>query len=495
MARLFVQSLLCCKDTPRPRVVSAILGNTTQKYSMLVDALMEDTESSDYLSSCDSLYSVATTSDRENANYVDFDVFLSDGLEEAGKPEEEDYGNAGMLPNSRLRNTDHPALIRLENEYQARRSFWYQRSGHCWRYPKETEGRVPYSSHPSLTDRDSSLGDQKRDGELKNFVSTEEARSCNAPQGLKRQRKQEADAHTNWWRDSQEKSPPKTEGDRIFAQKCRELQGFVKPLTDLLNGLRRGRYDRGLSSFQQSVAMDRIQRIVGVLQKPEMGERYLGTLLQVEMMLKVWFPGVTSNNSSSSSLSSDYDMEEPQHKMAKHPNASFVEVRSPYPSAGSHTAGKPREPQAVAQPDSDCKERVHVLAEWPAMNLTLMHPSPICNPPLSQGNLHHLNGAFGQGVFAPNSSSCGIILLLHNNVVSSSPLPRPTSATLEETLAFVSRHPREETSRAERPVRSQSAPANVPVCSGSRPLKTGGHHSQSLPHLPVCSPKPAGENT
>ncbi|KAM9623369.1 circadian-associated transcriptional repressor isoform 2-T3 [Morphnus guianensis] len=48
----------------------------------------------------------------------------------------------------------------------------------------------------------------------------------------------------------------------------------------------------GLSSFQQSVAMDRIQRIIGVLQKPEMGARYLGTLLQVEGMLRVWFPHV-----------------------------------------------------------------------------------------------------------------------------------------------------------------------------------------------------------
>ncbi|XP_042747447.1 circadian-associated transcriptional repressor [Lagopus leucura] len=86
--------------------------------------------------------------------------------------------------------------------------------------------------------------------------------------------------------------PPPSDGDRLFAQKCRELRGFIRPLTELLNGLRMGRYDKGLSSFQQSVAMDRIQRIIGVLQKPEMGARYLGTLLQVEVMLKVWFPHV-----------------------------------------------------------------------------------------------------------------------------------------------------------------------------------------------------------
>ncbi|KAJ8267775.1 hypothetical protein COCON_G00129470 [Conger conger] len=84
-----------------------------------------------------------------------------------------------------------------------------------------------------------------------------------------------------------------TEGDFAFAQKCAELQGFVRPLRELLNGLKRGKYDRGLSSFQQSVAMDRIQRIVGVLQNPSMGERHLHTLLQVEMMLKLWFPQVS----------------------------------------------------------------------------------------------------------------------------------------------------------------------------------------------------------
>lgn len=149
----------------------------------------------------------------------------------------------------------------------------------------------------------------------------------------------------------------------VFLQ-CEELQGFIRPLTDLLNGLKMGRFERGtvwlvafiwasfialflspsppptffplfsllkcfkyvfllslclgpglflyvfcdlislgepiltpfypsftwlnssisifdlflslsltpgLSSFQQSVAMDRIQRIVGVLQKPQMG--------------------------------------------------------------------------------------------------------------------------------------------------------------------------------------------------------------------------------
>ncbi|XP_062847889.1 circadian associated repressor of transcription a [Trichomycterus rosablanca] len=83
-----------------------------------------------------------------------------------------------------------------------------------------------------------------------------------------------------------------TRGDLLFAQKCLELQGFVRPLLELLNGLKKGRFDKGLSSFQQSVAMDRIQRIMGLLQKPHIGERYLPTLLQVEIMVKHWFPQV-----------------------------------------------------------------------------------------------------------------------------------------------------------------------------------------------------------
>uniref|UniRef100_A0A3Q0RHM2 Circadian associated repressor of transcription a n=1 Tax=Amphilophus citrinellus TaxID=61819 RepID=A0A3Q0RHM2_AMPCI len=78
----------------------------------------------------------------------------------------------------------------------------------------------------------------------------------------------------------------------LFLCQCAELQGFIRPLLELLNGLKRGRFDRGLSSFQQSVAMDRIQRIVGILQRPDCGEKYLNTLLQVEMMLKLWFPQI-----------------------------------------------------------------------------------------------------------------------------------------------------------------------------------------------------------
>ncbi|XP_028254095.1 circadian-associated transcriptional repressor-like [Parambassis ranga] len=84
-----------------------------------------------------------------------------------------------------------------------------------------------------------------------------------------------------------------TPGDLAFAQKCADLNRFVHPLLGLLHGLKSGRFDRGLTSFQQSVAIDRLQRILGILQKPEMGERYLQNLLQIEMLLKMWFPQLT----------------------------------------------------------------------------------------------------------------------------------------------------------------------------------------------------------
>ncbi|KAF1381762.1 hypothetical protein PFLUV_G00157360 [Perca fluviatilis] len=83
-----------------------------------------------------------------------------------------------------------------------------------------------------------------------------------------------------------------TPGDLAFAQKCADLWRFIGPLLELLHGLKTGRFNRGLSSFQQSVAIDRLQRILGILQKPEMGEKYLQNLLQIEMMLKIWFPRV-----------------------------------------------------------------------------------------------------------------------------------------------------------------------------------------------------------
>ncbi|XP_048212463.1 circadian-associated transcriptional repressor isoform X2 [Perognathus longimembris pacificus] len=184
-----------------------------------------------------------------------------------------------------------------------------------------------------------------------------------------------------------------TEGDLLFAQKCKELQGFIRPLTDLLNGLKMGRYERGLSSFQQSVAMDRIQRIVGVLQKPQMGERYLGTLLQVEGMLKTWFPHITSQKSS---------LRSSRHQRTKHRRDSAASS----PAPPMEKMGQTQLGHFILKP----KQPWHVT-EWPAMNLTWIHTTPICNPPLSSpGTTSFSNGPLGSG------TSIGVILFLQHGM-------------------------------------------------------------------------------
>uniref|UniRef100_A0AAY5EES6 Circadian associated repressor of transcription a n=1 Tax=Electrophorus electricus TaxID=8005 RepID=A0AAY5EES6_ELEEL len=105
---------------------------------------------------------------------------------------------------------------------------------------------------------------------------------------------------------------------------CMELHGYVRPLLELLNGLKTGRYDRGLSTFQQSIAMDRLQRIVGILQKPPMGEKYMHTLLQVEIMLKIWFPQVAPCAPTSLSQNSTSSPPPHQHQLPVKVKLFFV---------------------------------------------------------------------------------------------------------------------------------------------------------------------------
>uniref|UniRef100_A0A672G0D6 Circadian associated repressor of transcription n=1 Tax=Salarias fasciatus TaxID=181472 RepID=A0A672G0D6_SALFA len=167
---------------------------------------------------------------------------------------------------------------------------------------------------------------------------------------------------------------PKSEGDLLFAQKCAELQGFIRPLLELLNGLKRGRFDRGLSSFQQSVAMDRIQRIVGVLQRPNIGEKYLNTLLQVEMMLKLWFPQIpTQPVSAASSVATS-----PTHgPPSSPPLASDANQNSPDVAGNSQS-------DDTKGTDSDGDEHSK-LSQYKAgqssePSLTWVHVAPILSP-------------------------------------------------------------------------------------------------------------------
>ncbi|XP_035798613.1 uncharacterized protein LOC118469504 [Amphiprion ocellaris] len=93
-----------------------------------------------------------------------------------------------------------------------------------------------------------------------------------------------------------EESDDRSDTDsELFFHKCLELQSYVQPLNSILQNLRSGRYSQRLSSFQESVAVDRIQRILGVLQNPNMGGRFLGIVLKIEEMLQNWFPHIKPN--------------------------------------------------------------------------------------------------------------------------------------------------------------------------------------------------------
>ncbi|CAI9543487.1 unnamed protein product, partial [Staurois parvus] len=132
---------------------------------MATDSPMEDTESSDFLSSSDSLLSSASTTtstNQEHPSYVGFDVFLSESLAEPTKGEK-DFEDVRMIPNSRLTSASHPVLIHLENEYQARRTFWHQHTGQNCRYSGEVEGWTSYPSRSKLRSRVSPLMNRKQE--------------------------------------------------------------------------------------------------------------------------------------------------------------------------------------------------------------------------------------------------------------------------------------------------------------------------------------------
>lgn len=91
--------------------------------------------------------------------------------------------------------------------------------------------------------------------------------------------------------------PPINSGNDFLWQKCLEMRCFIPPLSYILRRLRSGRYSHRLSSFQESVAMDRIQRILGVLQNPDTSERFLAILGKIEEMLQRWFPHIKATHS------------------------------------------------------------------------------------------------------------------------------------------------------------------------------------------------------
>ncbi|KAG7521862.1 circadian-associated transcriptional repressor-like [Solea senegalensis] len=170
-------------------------------------------------------------------------------------------------------------------------------------------------------------------------------------------------------RKAQQLNSNMTEKDQFFTSKCMDLQCYIHPLSLILNGLRSGRYRERLSSFQESVAMDRIQRIMGVLQNPRMGEKYINIILKMEEMLKSWFPNV---------------------KLQNQPAVAHTETAVPTKRSklSPMTTTAATSPVTMSDPPAAAKAlRVTDLtpgAAYSANNLKWLHTSPICSPTAEQ---------------------------------------------------------------------------------------------------------------
>ncbi|XP_041790586.1 circadian-associated transcriptional repressor-like isoform X2 [Chelmon rostratus] len=127
-------------------------------------------------------------------------------------------------------------------------------------------------------------------------------------------------------------NPPADTENELFSQKCTELQCYIQPLSAILRGLRSGRYSERLSSFQESVAMDRIQRIMGVLQNPNMSGRFLGIVLKIEEMLQSWFPHIKPGLSQTDGGS---PAKKPKHRSSAPPLCSSDVAPAPAASYSS----------------------------------------------------------------------------------------------------------------------------------------------------------------
>ncbi|XP_072241999.1 uncharacterized protein [Leuresthes tenuis] len=158
-----------------------------------------------------------------------------------------------------------------------------------------------------------------------------------------------------------------SEKDRIFSSKCMELQCYIHPLSSILNGLRSGRYKERLSSFQESVAMDRIQRIMGVLQNPFMGGKYIDIILKMEEMLKSWFPNVKLQDQVTVTQTEDAVASKRLKLMTTTAAVNPVTVSDPTAST-----------KALRVTD------LTPAGAYSANNLKWLHTSPICSPTAEQ---------------------------------------------------------------------------------------------------------------
>uniref|UniRef100_A0A3P8XCI3 Circadian associated repressor of transcription a n=1 Tax=Esox lucius TaxID=8010 RepID=A0A3P8XCI3_ESOLU len=168
-----------------------------------------------------------------------------------------------------------------------------------------------------------------------------------------------------------------SERDRRFTVKCFQLQCYIPSLTAILTGLRSGRYKHRLSGFQQSVAIDRIQRIMGVLRNPRMGERYLNIMVKMEEMLRSWFPNVTRPE--------QWDIITNHTEETTIPNKK-LKFEAPMPSTLISL-----DPVAISVAPADWATSLTSSGPYStnATVLKWLHTSPICSPGAELHNQAH----------------------------------------------------------------------------------------------------------
>ncbi|KAM9377951.1 uncharacterized protein ciartb [Pholidichthys leucotaenia] len=210
-----------------------------------------------------------------------------------------------------------------------------------------------------------------------------------------------------------------SERDRNFRSKCMALQCYIHPLSSILNGLRSGRYRERLSSFQESVAMDRIQRIMGVLQNPYMGEKYIDIILKMEEMLKSWFPHV---------------------KLQEQLTVTHMEEAAPTKKLklSSVTTNVSASPGTVSDPPATAKAlKVTDLTPpgaYSASNLKWLHTSPICSPTAEQAQAGPRNLLPPSDLTQDNSVSSSTDSNTKTNSVPRGPPPGKINAPCLERL-------------------------------------------------------------
>ncbi|KAM8751459.1 uncharacterized protein ciartb [Acanthopagrus schlegelii] len=273
-------------------------------------------------------------------------------------------------------------------------------------------GEVRQASHqgspPGCTGTwDSTIGLCKRkQGEKTNGKNTQHA--------LKRPRSSVEEECREWQLISNA-----SEKNRLFSRKCTELQCYIHPLSSILNGLRSGRYRERLSSFQESVAMDRIQRIMGVLQNPCMGEKYMNIILKMEEMLKSWFPNVKL-----------------QDQLAATQTEEAVPTKKPKLSNTPAAVS----PVTVSDPPAGVKPlRVTDLTPpgaYSASNLKWFHTSPICSPTAEQAQAgpRHLLAPRDRDLTQDNAVSSSTDSLTKTDSVPRGPPPGKINAPCLERL-------------------------------------------------------------